>query len=286
MLLPKHLWKPDSLAAVCDSFFCRVKFTMFERRHHCRKCGGVYCKTCAGRVTDLLDTSNLSFLHPPRNVPLSAFESPSSPILKSRVCDDCWDQINGCPSTPRTPELASSSCASSIIMPRSLSPNDSGESSLCSSPSTSDGSINLGPPIQRKLSTLRSTPSMSSLNSNYNSATHPTPRRAPLRAAHLPLPDLERSYGELDAYPLKRSSLLCKATGGGRWEPKQTPVLVGYRVPVPGGKAPYEVQLEKEVAMEKLRKENPVIRDGDFQYRFPRDPEPAMLSRSFQISTF
>lgn len=118
------------------------------------------------------------------------------------------------------------------------------------------------------------------------------------------LPAPERSYGELDAYPLKRASVLCKATGGGRWEPKQIPVLV---VPIPGGKAPYELQLEKEAELERLRRENPVIKDGgmchsancfrspqlistlgvDFQYRFPaRDTEPVMLSRSFQLSTF
>lgn len=78
---------------------------------------------------------------------------------------------------------------------------------------------------------------------------------------------VEKSYGELDAYPLRRSSVLCKATGGGRWEPKQEPVLVGYRPP--GGKAIYEIEMEREEAEERLRKLNPVIKDGEFQYRFP-----------------
>jgi hypothetical protein len=64
-------------------------------------------------------------------------------------------------------------------------------------------------------------------------------------------------------------------------------VLVGYRVPVPGGKAPYEVEMEREEAAERIRRENPVVKDGEFQYRFPRDPEPTPpQSTPFQLSTF
>lgn len=106
----------------------------------------------------------------------------------------------------------------------------------------------------RKTHSLCAAPSSSSLNSV---------RRTPLRTAHLTLPaDLERSYGELDSYPLRRSSIVCKATGGGRWEPKQEPVDVGYRPPVPGGKAPFELQMEREEKEARQRRENPIVRDG------------------------
>ncbi|KAJ7585781.1 FYVE zinc finger-domain-containing protein [Mycena floridula] len=275
VLMPKPLWKSDSAAHVCDNFFCAKEFSLFERRHHCRKCGGVFCHSCSSQLLPLLDTSKLPFLHPPRNVPLTQFESASSPLILSRVCDDCWDQIHGCPSTPRTPDLVPQSPVS--MFERSLSLfTDSGNSSISSGPSTPPNE----PSMLRKRHSLKTQTSVSSLRS---SASHP-PRRS--RTPRMTLPDSERSYGELDAYPLKRASVLCKATGGGRWEPKPLPVLVGYRVPVPGGKAPYELQLEREAEIEKLRRENPVIRDGDFQYRFPRDPEPVLGSRSFQLSTF
>ena len=56
----------------------------------------------------MLDTLNLIFLHPPCNIPLSEFESPISPIINSCVCDDCWDQLHGCPSTPHTPDIVCS----------------------------------------------------------------------------------------------------------------------------------------------------------------------------------
>ncbi|XP_046330483.2 uncharacterized protein LOC124114008 isoform X1 [Haliotis rufescens] len=37
-------WVPDSQAPLC--MLCKVKFTLFNRKHHCRKCGIVVCKTC------------------------------------------------------------------------------------------------------------------------------------------------------------------------------------------------------------------------------------------------
>src|SRR5262245_46334799 len=117
------LSQPDRLASRCDNFYCHVKFSIFGRRHvsspnilsniashslqHCRKCGGVFCSSCTSRAMPLLDTSNLGFLHPPRNVPLAVYESPSSPIYLSRVCDDCWEQVHGQP-TPRTPDVIQS----------------------------------------------------------------------------------------------------------------------------------------------------------------------------------
>jgi len=70
----------------------------------------------------------------------------------------------------------------------------------------------------------------------------------------------EPSYGELDAYPLRRSSIICKATGGGRWEPKHSPPKIGVRIP--GYKAPYEIEMEREEQEELRRCQNPVVRDG------------------------
>ncbi|KAL2038840.1 hypothetical protein N7G274_008362 [Stereocaulon virgatum] len=38
----KH-WKPDASATVCDAPVCQKYFNLFERRHHCRHCGNVFC---------------------------------------------------------------------------------------------------------------------------------------------------------------------------------------------------------------------------------------------------
>jgi hypothetical protein len=95
----------------------------------------------------------------------------------------------------------------------------------------------------------------------------------------------EASFGELDAYPLRRASAICKATGGGRWEPKQEPLNPTFRVP--GCKAQYEVEMEAEEEQERIRRSNPIIRDGAFQYRFPKEAEPIVMARSLHHnSTF
>lgn len=61
----------------------------------------------------------------------------------------------------------------------------------------------------------------------------------------------------------------------------------GYRPPIPGAKAPFELQMEQEEMLERQRRSNPVVRDGAFQYRFPKEPEPVILSRSpYNLSTF
>jgi hypothetical protein len=37
-------WMPDNLAAWCMD--CNVPFKMFKRRHHCRRCGKIFCADC------------------------------------------------------------------------------------------------------------------------------------------------------------------------------------------------------------------------------------------------
>eukprot|EP00388_Colpodella_angusta_P020207 GDKJ01050421.1.p1 GENE.GDKJ01050421.1~~GDKJ01050421.1.p1 ORF type:complete len:283 (-),score=-18.30 GDKJ01050421.1:107-955(-) len=38
-------WKNDETVADCER--CKGAFTFFNRRHHCRTCGGIYCGNCA-----------------------------------------------------------------------------------------------------------------------------------------------------------------------------------------------------------------------------------------------
>ncbi|KAI0762435.1 FYVE zinc finger-domain-containing protein [Fomes fomentarius] len=267
--------QPDSQAAHCDTFLCRKAFSIWERRHHCRKCGGVYCGECSVNSTPLLDTSKLSFLNPPRNIPIVVYDSPTSPVINSRVCNDCWDQIHGV-KTPRSPVISQSH-------PIALVRN--GESSSTASGSSSVSSSIATPPEGSPLNSLSSRPNIR--------RTHTSPRipSSPLRAA-TPLSqstsshisDSELSLGELSTYPLKRASNICKATGGGRWEPKPIPDYVAKRIP--GCKAAYELELEREEAERRLRRLNPVIKDGDFQLRCPREIEPCSPAGPFVLSTF
>ncbi|KAI7906319.1 uncharacterized protein BX663DRAFT_189153 [Cokeromyces recurvatus] len=39
----RNHWKPDAIANHCDYLGCSTTFGLFERRHHCRKCGDIFC---------------------------------------------------------------------------------------------------------------------------------------------------------------------------------------------------------------------------------------------------
>jgi len=42
-------WVSDESVARCMGRTCRKSFTLFNRRHHCRHCGGVFCHYCTER---------------------------------------------------------------------------------------------------------------------------------------------------------------------------------------------------------------------------------------------
>lgn len=65
------VWVPDSEASTCMHCL-KSKFTALNRRHHCRKCGGVVCSNC----------STKKFLLPSQS---------SKPL---RVCDNCFNLLS------------------------------------------------------------------------------------------------------------------------------------------------------------------------------------------------
>ncbi|EIM91939.1 uncharacterized protein STEHIDRAFT_136038 [Stereum hirsutum FP-91666 SS1] len=269
VLLPKHLWKPDSQAASCETFTCPKRFSIFERRHHCRKCGGIFCATCSSRRTSLLDTSNLDFLHPPRNTPIAQFASPTSPLYAARVCDACFDQLYGCP-TPRTPEPSHAPLAPvSAPLPVTTSPRSR-------TSSRSSSIVILTPPDGQSIA-----PAVAAI------------RRRSIRQQRLSLPppsdpsvapEVTSPVGELDSYPLRLKSEVCKRTGGGRWTPKKCPIDAAARLP--GRRPLYEVEMEQEEERQRRARENPVVKDGDFQIRIARDLQPGTPYGPCILSTF
>lgn len=47
-LCKKSCWQPDAEAPNCN--LCSVAFSMLRRRHHCRRCGKIFCSDCAPRA--------------------------------------------------------------------------------------------------------------------------------------------------------------------------------------------------------------------------------------------
>lgn len=264
---------------------------------HCRKCGGVFCSDCSTRETTLLDTATLEFLNPPRGVAIAQYASPASPVTLSRVCDHCWDQIHGTKVSrslqlQRKLELADQHSPMSAGW-ESDSSNASSASASPRAPHTPlDGCSLSNVPVTR--SPLRRAhisprvPSYAPSASGYstpsrsNSYTHTS---AALTTVSTSVSTTDSATSsELDAYPLRHASAICKANGGGRWEPKHVVQWAGYRVP--GTKAAYELEMEEEEREAKMRKMNPVYSDGVFQLRVPKEFEPRSLAGPFTLSTF
>eukprot|EP00033_Pygsuia_biforma_P002437 GCRY01002703.1.p1 GENE.GCRY01002703.1~~GCRY01002703.1.p1 ORF type:complete len:113 (-),score=2.94 GCRY01002703.1:12-350(-) len=46
-----ELWVPDSDSSECE--LCKVNFSFSNRRHHCRRCGKVFCGECCMAISQL-----------------------------------------------------------------------------------------------------------------------------------------------------------------------------------------------------------------------------------------
>ncbi|MCJ1332722.1 hypothetical protein MMC10_009416 [Thelotrema lepadinum] len=53
-------WKPDCQATHCDAPGCSLAFSFLTRRHHCRRCGGIFCAGHASQQVPLDEQARLS----------------------------------------------------------------------------------------------------------------------------------------------------------------------------------------------------------------------------------
>nr|XP_031309771.1 zinc finger FYVE domain-containing protein 26 isoform X1 [Camelus dromedarius]XP_031309772.1 zinc finger FYVE domain-containing protein 26 isoform X1 [Camelus dromedarius] len=86
----RHQWVPDESESIC-MVCCRERFTMFNRRHHCRRCGRLVCSSCSTE----------------KMVVEGCRENPT------RVCDQCYSYFNkdvpeGNPEQPEAPDSSRS----------------------------------------------------------------------------------------------------------------------------------------------------------------------------------
>ncbi|KAI0408716.1 FYVE zinc finger protein [Xylaria palmicola] len=69
-------WKPDTEATVCDEPSCLRHFNYFTRRHHCRRCGNIFCD-----------------LHSTLGVPLDQDANYNPRGTISRACAHCYSEF-------------------------------------------------------------------------------------------------------------------------------------------------------------------------------------------------
>ncbi|GME97550.1 unnamed protein product [Ambrosiozyma monospora] len=78
------VWQPDEDATECPN--CNREFTFFFRKHHCRKCGRIFCSDCASIFTTYLP--NTYVVSPQSQIFLE------SPYVPHRTCYDCADELD------------------------------------------------------------------------------------------------------------------------------------------------------------------------------------------------
>ncbi|KAF2197248.1 FYVE-domain-containing protein [Delitschia confertaspora ATCC 74209] len=67
-------WKDDASTNVCTAAGCQTPFTFFNRRHHCRKCGGIFCNNHSLKQVKL---NEHALFHPEGEF--------------QRACDSCYE---------------------------------------------------------------------------------------------------------------------------------------------------------------------------------------------------
>ncbi|KAK9727773.1 hypothetical protein K7432_001592 [Basidiobolus ranarum] len=100
--LSPSLWESDGDAPDCRQ--CGRRFMLFLRRHHCRRCGLVFCDRCT--------SSRFPF-------PTPAYVGDTSSVTYQRVCDTCVALLNSLPKRSNslvTPSIMSRTNSQTSVM--------------------------------------------------------------------------------------------------------------------------------------------------------------------------
>ncbi|KAI5477216.1 putative ketoreductase [Pseudohyphozyma bogoriensis] len=77
--LAKALWKPDHEAVACSEEHCSVRFGLIDRKHHCRRCGQIFCGAHSSNTTLLWPAfEDAATLPTPKATPKSTPHSSST----------------------------------------------------------------------------------------------------------------------------------------------------------------------------------------------------------------
>ncbi|KAK9281176.1 hypothetical protein L1049_004071 [Liquidambar formosana] len=113
----RDFWMPDRSCRVC--YECDSQFTVFNRRHHCRLCGRVFCAKCTANSVP---------------APSSDTNIPQEECEKIRVCNYCfkqWEQgIATLDNGIQVPSLDLSSLSSEASLASSKSSGTANSSSI------------------------------------------------------------------------------------------------------------------------------------------------------------
>jgi hypothetical protein len=85
-LLQGARWKADSEKAACEK--CNKPFSILRRKHHCRRCGGLFCDACSSKKADLAVA-----LTEESRTGVGQHYATAKNVKKARVCDACYNDV-------------------------------------------------------------------------------------------------------------------------------------------------------------------------------------------------
>ncbi|KAG8736668.1 hypothetical protein FRC12_017505 [Ceratobasidium sp. 428] len=131
-------WEPDDAVGECRG--CRRRFTWLLRKHHCRRCGQIFCDRCSSRRA-VLDPSDVVL------EPSMVGGQHAGGSSTHRVCEPCYDATTasiGAPRLLRTPERIMID-AQSLLVPSHMRSQESSQiSDLADCPVCSQNLADLG----------------------------------------------------------------------------------------------------------------------------------------------
>lgn len=91
----RKLNKPADDQSVIGCSKCKMEFDTFNRKHHCRKCGRIYCYNCCNKFIIIPDDDKLLLNNLSQTIKSMYFKyiNTSEEIEKDRVCNDCYNEI-------------------------------------------------------------------------------------------------------------------------------------------------------------------------------------------------
>ncbi|KAJ2907053.1 hypothetical protein MKZ38_008621 [Zalerion maritima] len=121
IILPR--WQPDNEATFCP--ICRTQFSIFVRKHHCRKCGRVVCNSCSPHRIVIPHQFIVQPPGQPRRYPsyMSGGDFGLEGGERVRLCNPCVPDPN------TTPPQAQSRAPGSPFSPRSPQGHNRSQSS-------------------------------------------------------------------------------------------------------------------------------------------------------------
>ncbi|KAK3013615.1 hypothetical protein RJ639_009318 [Escallonia herrerae] len=124
----KHFWMPDQSCRVC--YECDSQFTMFNRKHHCRLCGRVFCAKC---------TEN--------SIPAPSDESKAGQddLERIRVCNFCFKKWEEGVTMVDNVVSASDPCLNPSLSATSLASTQSQSKGTCNSSNIGSTLYSTGP---------------------------------------------------------------------------------------------------------------------------------------------